>query len=231
MIEKVCSVDQCAGSVVARGWCGKHYARWRQHGDPSVVLPKSPPADPCRAEGCGEKGSEGFGYCRPHYKRFRRYGDPLGTPAPTAKPYCYVCGEPAKARLLCGAHYQRFRRTGSVGLTERTFEQVVWEKIAVAGPDECWEWQAARCSKSSGNHGQVWSPQAQRLVYAHRVVWEFANGELLDPYTVVRHTCDNPPCCNPAHLVAGTQADNVRDMVERGRAWWQKREPGSEGAA
>lgn len=29
-----CSVIGCPSSVLARGWCNKHYKRWRQHGDP-----------------------------------------------------------------------------------------------------------------------------------------------------------------------------------------------------
>jgi DNA-binding NarL/FixJ family response regulator len=33
----------------------------------------------------------------------------------------------------------------------------------------------------------------------------------------VRHACDNPACCNPLHLLAGTQTDNIADMMTRNR--------------
>ena len=48
----------------------------------------------------------------------------------------------------------------------------------------------------------------------HRAVFFDVHGYLPE---VVRHTCDNPRCINPEHLLAGTQKDNMRDCVERGR--------------
>ena len=54
----------------------------------------------------------------------------------------------------------------------------------------------------------------------HRAVYCAEHGidlTAFPPTIVVRHTCDNTRCVNTAHLISGTQADNVRDMVERNR--------------
>lgn len=50
----------------------------------------------------------------------------------------------------------------------------------------------------------------------HRVAWESANGPIPGGLRVL-HRCDNPPCCNPAHLFLGTAAENADDMVQKGR--------------
>lgn len=59
-----------------------------------------------------------------------------------------------------------------------------------------------------------------RVYMAHRVAWAEANGvdfTTMTPDMIIRHTCDNPPCINPEHLVLGTHKDNAQDRVERGR--------------
>lgn len=84
------------------------------------------------------------------------------------------------------------------------------EKIDQRSPDECWPWKASVANRMG--HGQI--KYNGRPVHAHRIAFLIANG-YLPP--VVRHKCDNPPCCNPAHLEPGTITDNHRDMVERGR--------------
>jgi hypothetical protein len=61
-------------------------------------------------------------------------------------------------------------------------------------------------------------PGENTTTTSQRLTWLVHRGEIPDGQ-VVRHTCDNPPCCNPAHLVLGTSGDNVADAQERSAAW------------
>jgi hypothetical protein len=72
----ICSIGDCNASSAARGWCTKHWARWRHHGDPNVVLKPGPKRGICSIDGC-RKPHRAKGYCQAHYLRFIRYGDPL----------------------------------------------------------------------------------------------------------------------------------------------------------
>ena len=86
-----------------------------------------------------------------------------------------------------------------------------WDKVDRRGSDECWLWQA---STKDGRYGSFRENSSRTTVRAHRFAFQLQNGYLPE---VVRHSCDTPLCCNPAHLLPGTQADNVRDTVERRR--------------
>lgn len=86
------------------------------------------------------------------------------------------------------------------------------------GPDACWEWTRYRLPQG---HGRVHCNG--RTDYAHRIAWILSNGRSEVPAgMVVRHRCDNAPCCNPAHLELGTQLENMCDRATRGRSWYQK---------
>lgn len=84
-----------------------------------------------------------------------------------------------------------------------------WSKVRRGGPNDCWTWTA----KTDRSYGAF--KLRGRMVKAHRVAFFLASGGC-EP-RVVRHSCDNPPCCNPSHLLAGTNRDNVQDRYARAR--------------
>jgi hypothetical protein len=92
-------------------------------------------------------------------------------------------------------------------------ERAFWKRVDISSdPAACWLWTG--CVDPSG-YGRVRFNGKVRG--AHRVALQLVHER--DPGTsLVCHACDNPTCCNPFHLWAGTPVDNMRDMHNKGRA-------------
>lgn len=85
-----------------------------------------------------------------------------------------------------------------------------WNNVRMQA-DGCWVWTG----RTNGDGYGIY-----RGGSAHRWAYWLSQGYLPSPDVVVMHSCDNPPCCRPEHLSAGTRADNNADMVRKGRARW-----------
>lgn len=88
-----------------------------------------------------------------------------------------------------------------------------WEKANKT--ETCWLWTASVCGKHGNTRGTFNINGRTRM--AHRVAWELANDASIPPGMAVCHTCDRPLCVRPDHLFLGTQRDNIRDMINKGR--------------
>ncbi len=171
----------------------------------------------CSVEGC-DKPRRKKEYCGMHYERLRRNGS-LDLSPPKV---CLVdgCESRRYGHGYCSKHYQRFMRNGNPlkALRNRgegtTLEERFWSRVdktpGLGRDGDCWEW-TGYCP--GFGYGVVGTEGRHRQ--AHIMAWFLTKGIM--PTLQLLHSCDNPPCVNPAHLREGTQADNVRDAVERNR--------------
>lgn len=89
-----------------------------------------------------------------------------------------------------------------------------WAKVSRKDENECWEWTKTRVGAGYG----LTSVFLDGTRYtANRLAWAIANDQPVPAGMYVLHHCDNPSCCNPAHLYLGSQKENMRDMYQRGR--------------
>lgn len=85
--------------------------------------------------------------------------------------------------------------------------QLFWSKVNVGWTDECWEWLGARNEKTG--YGQ-WTTGLKRVStnLAHRAAYILTKGNPGDMQ--IDHLCHNKMCCNPQHLEAVSQQENLR---------------------
>ncbi len=79
----------------------------------------------------------------------------------------------------------------------------------------CWLWTGTVTNRGYGKISLGGATSGE--VLAHRLSWEMANKKTVPQGMYVLHHCDNPLCVRPDHLFAGSQADNIHDMMSKGR--------------
>lgn len=93
-----------------------------------------------------------------------------------------------------------------------TAEQALERNVQRGPSDGCWEWRGRR---NHSGYGLIRVGDA-KAVLVHRYAYQTWVGSIPAGLYVCHH-CDNPSCCNPAHLFLGTDLDNIRDMQQKNR--------------
>jgi len=90
-----------------------------------------------------------------------------------------------------------------------------WNRVERRGPDECWLWTGRLDNKGYGEHRWQWRGKRLQMI-ASRYALSLHSHPAFS-WMMCCHRCDNPRCCNPAHLYWGDVHSNATDRTSRNR--------------
>lgn len=238
-MERICTVDDCDRKATRRGWCSKHYERWRAHGDPTAYYPDR--IDECTIGGCN-KPHDARGLCSMHYQRWQTHGAPEYV-APRPKCQIEGCSRKHVTQGYCAYHWYRLRKYGDP-TWERTYKHELQAEEAprlsrktgldfsITVPHELTPELAEAFQslpkriRDKIDYGEgCWEWKACRDKHGYGRASKGKEGgyrvigayrlvyELVvgDPgEDVVDHLCRNTPCVRPDHLEAVPTGENTR---------------------
>ena len=213
-----CTVKSCSLPHLARGFCNRHWLRWKRHGDPLAGgATPNPSGLCCSVRDCGRPSKSSKGYCILHYRRWKRGGSTKPKPRMNDGP-CQVegCPHPQIKQHLCGMHYARQHKRGSTNPTRQYIPGGFWAKVNRNGPipehrpelGPCWVWIGAK--NGAAGYGRFTTTISQ---YAHH--------HLVGPPKIGMqwdHLCFNRACVRPQHLEMVTPSINIKRAIKHRRS-------------
>ena len=143
---------------------------------------------------------------------------------PDVEAMCVVCGGRSSNLRICRNCKARGRRRYKNPYSCKRAPTGYWEPTAMTHKNEwvddfnsridkssdCFEWTGTKVKSGYGVFAF-----GGRSYLAHRLSFLLNGGA--HGFPVIMHTCDNPRCVNPAHLVGGSYKENTDDMIAKGR--------------
>jgi len=214
-----CKFSGCRLQCVGRNLCRGHYSQEMRGQDLRPLREKFPAGEFCLFPECGER-RKAKGLCAAHWLQ-RHEGKKLKKVIRLGADLCSFegCDKRSTRFGLCQPHRRQRKRGASLkplaGHSVAPFQRF-WRRVRKT--EGCWIWTGKR----SNGYGVIMIDGKAMLAHRYSFVLHFGD---VPVGLFVCHRCDNPPCVRPDHLFAGTCADNIADMVSKGRGHKGPRAP------